>query len=312
MLKEFVNKVRENDILVDSIIVTKNDRRWEYCFTKDELHSVRSISKTVSCLGAFVAIERGLYDLETNILQFFERDRIRTDNLSYLKEMKIKHLMNLTIGQEKGLMFSKDIKEMSPSTDFIYYILNYDIKHRPGDFFVYNNAATYLLCAITQKLTDEYFRDWIQRELFDKMNVTLGNWEKTNQGVCLGASGLSLTNNDMHQIALLLLNNGKYNRKQLISPEHIKMMHTPQFFTANLPEYSGKQGRCINKMSYGFGLWICGDGSKKYPKTHYFCDGTDGQLLIVSPNDKMVITILSHQKNMEPIYEALNVFFQRG
>ena len=87
------------------------------------------------------------------------------------------------------------------------------------------------------------------------------------------------------------------------------MMHTPQFFTADLQEYVGKQGRCINKMSYGFGLWICGDGSKKYPKTHYFCDGTDGQLLIVSPNDKMAITVLSHQKNMEPIYEALNYFF---
>lgn len=309
MLKNFVNNVKKNNILVDSIIVTKNDCRWEYFFTKDEPHSVRSISKTVSCLGAFLAIEKGIYDLETNILQFFERDKIKKDNIPFLERMKIKHLMNLTIGQEKGLMFSKDIKGMSPYTDFVYYILNYDIKHMPGDFFVYNNAATYLLCAITQKLTNEYFRDWIQRELFNKMDVSLGNWEKTNQGICLGASGLSLTNNDMHQIALFLLNNGSYKGKQLLSHVHIKMMHTPQFFTADLQEYVGKQGRCINKMSYGFGLWICGDGSNKYPKTHYFCDGTDGQLLIVSPNDKMAITVLSHQKNMEPIYEALNYFF---
>ena len=88
------------------------------------------------------------------------------------------------------------------------------------------------------------------------------------------------------------------------------MMHSPQFFTANLPDYASKQNRCINKMAYGMGVWICGDGSKEYPKTHYFCDGTDGQFLIISPKDQMAITILSHQKDMNPLYEAISYFFE--
>ncbi len=128
-------------------------------------------------------------------------------------------------------------------------------------------------------------------------------------GICLGASGLKLRNSDMHKIALLLLNGGIYEGKQFIDKEWISMMNTPQFFTADLPDYVKKQGRCINKMSYGFGLWICGNGTLEYPKTHYFCDGTDGQLLIVSPNDQMAITILSHQKDMNPIYDAIGYFF---
>ena len=99
--------------------------------------------------------------------------------------MKIRHLLNLTIGQDKGLMFSKDIKQLPTDTDFLYYILNYDINHEPGTHFVYNNAATYLLCAITQKITGQYFRDWIQKELFNEMGVTLGEWEKSWQGICL-------------------------------------------------------------------------------------------------------------------------------
>lgn len=310
MLKDFINKVNENAIKVDSIILTKDNTQWQYYFTEEKPHSVRSISKTVSCLGAFVAIEKGMFDLDTNILQFFDIGKITNiGNIPFLEKMKVRHLMNLTIGQEEGLMFSKDIKNMPPDTDFIYYILNYDIKHWPGEHFVYNNAATYLLCSIIQGLTNEYFKDWIQRELFDGMGVTLVNWERTEQGVCLGASGLSLTNTDLHRIALLLLNEGNYQGVQLLSKEHIQMMHAPQFFTANLQEYANKQSRCINKMSYGYGLWICGNGSENYPKTHYFCDGTDGQLLIVSPKDRMAITVLSQQKNMEPIYEALNCFF---
>ena len=310
MLTKFIDTVETQELNIDSIIVTKGNERFEHFFTNDNEGSIRSISKTVSCLGAGKAIEKGLYSLDTDILQFFDLSQItNTRNIPYLKRMKIRHLLNLTIGQDKGLMFSKDIKQLPTDTDFLYYILNYDINHDPGTHFVYNNAATYLLCAITQKITGRYFRDWVQEELFDDIGVTLGEWEKSWQGICLGASGLKLKNSDMHKIALLLLNGGAYDGKQFIDKKWISMMNTSQFFTDDLPDYVKKQERCINKMSYGFGLWICGNGTLKYPKTHYFCDGTDGQFLIVSPNNQMAITILSHQKDMNPIYEAIRYFF---
>lgn len=311
MLAKFIDTVIDQKLKIDSIIVTKGDTRFEHYFTEDNEGSIRSISKTISCLGAGKAIEKGLYSLDTDVLPFFDLNKIvNTRNIPYLNKMKIRHLLNLTIGQDKGLMFSKDVKLLPADTDFLYYILNYDINHVPGTHFVYNNAATYLLCAITQKITGQYFRDWVQKELFDGMGVILGEWEKSRQGICLGASGLKLKNSDLHKIALLLLNRGTYEGRILIDKEWISLMSSPQFFTANLPDYVKKQGRCINKMSYGFGLWICGNGTLEYPKTHYFCDGTDGQLLIVSPDDQMAITILSHQKDMNPIYDAIRYLFE--
>lgn len=310
MLTQFIKTVNDNQLLVDSIILTKGKEQYEHYFTNENENSIRSISKVVSCLGAYKAIERGLYTLDSDVLPFFDIKKITNkDNIPYLKKMKIRHLLNLTIGQDKGLMFSKDVKLLPPDTDYLYYILNYDINHDPGTHFVYNNAATYLLCAITQKASGKYFRDWVQEELFAPIGIEIGEWEKSWQGICLGASGLKLTNRNMHRIALLLLNDGMYDGTQIVSSEWITMMHTPQFFTADLPDYVKKQERCINKMAYGFGLWICGDGSRQYPKTHYFCDGTDGQLLIVSPRDEMAITILSHQKDMNPLYEAIDYFF---
>ena len=311
MLAKFIDTVIDQKLKIDSIIVTKGDTRFEHYFTEDNEGSIRSISKTISCLGAGKAIEKGLYSLDTDVLPFFDLNKIvNTRNIPYLNKMKIRHLLNLTIGQDKGLMFSKDVKLLPADTDFLYYILNYDINHVPGTHFVYNTAATYLLCAITQKITGQYFRDWVQKELFDGMGVILGEWEKSRQGICLGASGLKLKNSDLHKIALLLLNRGTYEGRILIDKEWISLMSSPQFFTANLPDYVKKQGRCINKMSYGFGLWICGNGTLEYPKTHYFCDGTDGQLLIVSPDDQMAITILSHQKDMNPIYDAIRYLFE--
>lgn len=309
MLEAFVNGAEKQHLNIDSIIITKGGERFSHYFTDNTENNIRSISKTISCLGAYKAIERGYYSIETNILQFFDADKItNARNLEQLKHMKIKHLLNLTIGQNKGLMFSKDIKQLPEGTDLLYYILNYDMDYTPGSHFVYNNAATYLLCYITQSLSGMYYGDWVNETLFKYMDIHSSKWEASPQGICLGASGLWLNNNDLHKIAIMLLNEGEYNGEQLISKDWIATMHTPHFFTADLPEYASKQSRCINKMSYGYGLWICGDGSKKYPKTHYFCDGTDGQLLIVSPKQKMAITILSHQKDMNPIYELLRIY----
>lgn len=311
MLNQFIKMVEGKHLLVDSVIVTKGEERYEHYFTDEKEGSIRSISKLVSALGAGKAIEKNLYTLDTDVFPYFDEEKITNEkNIPYLKKLKIRHLLSLTLGQDQGLMFRQDIQKFPADTDYVSHILNYDMKYDPGTHFTYTNAATYLLCAITQKITGRYFRDWVEEELFAPVGIELGEWEKSWQGICLGASGLKLTNNNLHKIALLLLGNGSYQGRQVIAKEWIEMMHTPQFFTAELPNYVNKQNRCINKMAYGFGLWICGDGSKEYPKTHYFCDGTDGQFLIVSPEGEMAITILSHDQTLDPIVEAIEYFFK--
>lgn len=309
MLNKFIKFVDDNGLKVDSIILTIDGKRHEHQFKSDDRINIRSISKFVSCLGVYKAIEKGLFNLESSVMPFFQDIKISNQsNLVSLSKLKIKHLLNLTIGHETGLMFSKDVKKLPADTDFISFILNYDIKHEPGTYFVYNNAATYLLCAIIQKQTKMYFSDWIHETVLQYLNIEKPKWKKSHQGICLGASGLYLNNEEMHRIGLLLLNNGKYDDRQIIDSSWVDVMHTPQFFTANLAEYSKKQWRCINKMAYGYHLWISGDGSSQFPKTHYFIDGTDGQFLIVSPKKHMVLTILSHQKDMSPFYEILSEY----
>lgn len=310
MLDKFIEFVDRNSLKVDSIILTKKGKKYEHYFIPESRNNIRSISKVVSCLGVYKAIQKGIFTLESHVLPFFDDVTINKRNFELLKELKIKHLLNLTTGHEDGLMFSKDIKKLPKDTDYISFILNYEIKHEPGTYFVYNNAATYLLCDIIQRKTSMKFSDWIYESIFKFLDISKPKWEESHQGICLGASGLYLNNDEMHKIGLLLLENGFYKGQSIIDSSWIDKMHTPQFFTANLPEYKLKQGRCINKMAYGYHLWISGNGSHDFPKTHYFIDGTDGQFLIVSPKDQMVITILSHQKDMSPFYEILNEYIK--
>ncbi|MDR3280450.1 MAG: beta-lactamase family protein [Synergistaceae bacterium] len=307
MLANFIKFVVDNALNVDSIIATVDGIRYDHQFVPDTRNNIRSISKVLSCFGIYKAIENQLFDLDSYVMPFFSDFEIHNkSNLAPLSKLKIRHLLNLTMGHETGLLFRKDVKNLPAGTDFISYILNYDIKHEPGTFFVYNNAATYLLCAIVQKIANLYFSDWVYETVLQYLGIEKPKWEKSDQGICLGASGLYLSNEEMHRVGLLLLNGGRYDNARIIDKAWIDTMHTPHFFTAGLDEYAANQTCCINKMAYGYHLWICGDGSQEYPKTHYFCDGTDGQFLIVSPKQKMVLTILSHQEDMNPFYEILN------
>jgi CubicO group peptidase (beta-lactamase class C family) len=309
MLSNFIKFTENNKLKVDSIIISVDGNRYAHTFTDDSRKNVRSISKTVSCLGIYKAIESNLFDLDSPVMSYFDDIEIQNkDNLDYLSELKIRHLLTLTMGHEKGLMLRKDYNSLPTDTDYISYILNYPIVREPGTFFVYNNAATYLLSAIVQKLTSMYFDKWVHETVLKHIGIEKPQWERTSQGICFGATGLYLNNDEMHSIGLLLLNRGKYNNSQIIKDSWVDAMHEPHIHNPGFNKYDATQSGKMDKIAYGYHIWVCGDGGDRYPNTHYYCDGADGQFLIVSPKQNMVITALSHQKKTGPLYDILGEY----
>lgn len=306
MIKTFVEKVAQQKLAVKSIIITQGNRLQSHFFQNDALTSLRSISKVISCLGVYKAINHGMFDLQTKVIQFFPEVVIdNISNLNALNNLTIEHLLTLRMGHEQGLLFSKDVAKLPADTDLLGYVFNYEMPYQPGEHFIYNNAATYVLAAIVQKLSHKNFSEWINETIFKPLNIDEYYWENSKQGICLGASGLWLRNSDLHKVAQLLLDAGQFNEKEIVEAQWINNMLTPHVYVAELPEYASKQSRSINKVAYGYHIWLCGDGTVRYPKTHYFCDGTDGQFLIVSPKKNMAITILSSQKDMSPLYPII-------
>lgn len=311
-MKQFLEEVTSQGLAVNSILMTQNGKTQEYFFCKDQLTSIRSISKVLSCFGVYHAIQHGMFDLDTKVFPFFSEIKIASPaNLERLEKLTIEQLLTLRMGHEKGLLFSKDVAALPQGTNLLEYIFNYPMPYSPGEFFIYNNAATYILSAIIQRLTGKNFSEWVHETVFKPLDISEYKWENSAQEICLGASGLWLNNRDLHKVGILLLNRGSYNGKEIVSPEWISNMLKPHVYVAELPEYASKQDRCINKVAYGFHIWLCGDGTEKYPKTRYFCDGTDGQFLIVDPNLQLSITILSAQKNMSPLYPVIGNLLSR-
>lgn len=290
-----------NLLSMDSIIISQNGKLFTHYFNHDnDLHDLRSISKPIVSMAVGIAIDQGLIiqgqrlGLETKLWPFFE-DKVKltnTNNISKLNQLTLQHALTHTYGYEDGLMFSKDIKDKDPYT-LLDYIFNYDIVHSPGKHFVYSNAGPYLISALIHEELGINLSDWINQILFKKIGISKYEWKNYGK-YCAGASGLRMANEDIHKIGLILLNDGNYNGQQVVSKEWAQHMRTAQIQTPSM--YDEK--RVFPKFAYGFYLWVCKEG-------HYYCDGSNGQYIIILPKREMVITTLGCQSDMKPITVCL-------
>lgn len=105
----------------------------------------------------------------------------------------------------------------------------------------------------------------------------MGDWGE----FCAGSTGLYLKPSDVHKIGLLILNNGVYKGKKVISSSYINEMKRKQI---TLDVY--RTNNPLKPIGYGYGLWYVN------PNVHYI-SGANGQYIIVDERKGIVITIMS-------------------
>ncbi len=299
---------RNGNILdIHSIMAASSSgETYEYFFKeRGTLCELRSLSKTVIGLTIGIAMEKGLYlngqkvTLDTPIWPYF-RDLVNLTNkgnLPRLEKVKLRHLLTHTIGHEVGLMFSKKIKDIPPER-LLDYIWNTDMTHDPGELFVYSNAGPFLISVLIQEGLGMNLSEWVRDLLFEPLEIKKFEWRKYGK-YCAGSTGLKLSHEDLHKLALLFLKDGMYDNRQIVPKGWIDDMRTPK---ARMQRVN-KMESVLQKYSYGYYLWIDKEGN-------YFADGTNGQYLIVLPAKRTAITVLSNQEDMKPIKESIRPFLQ--
>lgn len=285
--------------------ISKGNEVYSYTLNDSKSTSeIRSISKLVTCLAIGIAIEKGIKIKNTLIALDMKiwpllKDHVNlsnTNNLPLLEKIELKHMLNHTMGFDKGLMFSEHIKNINPD-DLIDYVFNTDINHNTGEHFVYSNAGIFTLSVLIQENLGINLSEWICEHLFEELDIT--NYQWINYGkYCAGATGLSMSIEDLHKLGVVIANKGIYKDKRVLSEQWIETIMTKSIDTP----LSYDATRLFPKESYGYGIWISREGKVCY------CDGTDGQYLIIIPDEKIVISTLGDQNNMKPITDCMKVF----
>lgn len=291
-----------NSLKMHDFLIKTTDGTYTHNFRSEAQSSdVRSISKTILTLALgrvmFLA-DAGKYpaiDEESEVYPIIKEaiNLENTDHLEKLKQVKIKHLITHTIGYEDVLLMRGDIASMD-HFELLDYVVNYPIIHEPGEHYLYSNAGFYLLSVVLEEFLQEDLTTFLARELFSPLGIEEFQWDKYGKYLA-GATRLWLLPEDLVKIAELFLNQGKVNDEVFIAKDWLDQMLTARTYTKGLDN----SAYTFRRYAYGYGTWLA-----KEP--FYFGHGTDGQRLIMLPEERTIILTLAEQVDTDPVDAILN------
>ena len=303
-----INKIKENvdtitkkvGLNIDSIFIEQNNNLEKVIYTNENLHELRSCTKLLVSMAIGIAIDDKMLvngvplSLNTKVYPSIEKivNIKNENNLLKFQKWTIKNLLTHTTGYESQMMSERYINGIDKNR-LLDYALNYDIPFEVGIRFAYNNVEPFILSVFFQETFGMNLKDYINEKIFKKLNIKDFKWDNYGK-YCPASTGLYLKHSDFHKIGQLLLNNGKYNGEQIIPENWIKEMSSMQLETPT----AYKPERVLPKLGIGYYTFISRDN-------YIFRDGSNGQYIIVNKDKRILITIMSSEKDMKNVTEIL-------
>lgn len=290
-------KDKEQDL--HSLMIVQHGKvlsaNWMSEGREDEPHILNSISKTFTSTAVGFAIAEGKLNLDDKVISFFP-DKLPAEVSDNLKEMTVRHLLTMNCGHDTDP--TRDVRGKT-DTDWVKEFLAWPVEHKPGTFFCYNSVGTYMLSAIVQKVTGEKIVDYLWPRLFRPLGIVNVRWEESPQGINTGGWGLYLKTEDLAKMGLLLLQDGKWQGKQILPEGWVKEASAAQ--VPSLP--AGVRPEWLEKLKmtpknsdwlqgYGYQMWRCRHNA-------FRADGANGQYILVLPEKDAVIVVTAHLQDMQ-------------
>jgi CubicO group peptidase (beta-lactamase class C family) len=264
------------------------DPAWHPYFDGSDLHSMQSVSKTVSSVIVGIAITRGDFkaNLDTPLLHYFDATTVKNVD-ERKRRISLRHVLTMTTGLDWNEEVAyddpkNDASLMEAAEDWVQYVIDRPMAKEPGKVFNYSSGVSELLAYIFQKETGQDIEKYGEKYLF----IPLGMdhfWKRSPLGLVDTEGGLFLNGSDLAKIGYLYLSNGMWDGERIVSADWVKQSVTP-FIVA-------EEG-----FKYGFKWWLLpqADGANYI----WMARGFGGQRLMVFPEKDLIVvftgwTILS-------------------
>ncbi len=247
MLCDYIEEIyNDKDINIQSIIISRNGRTllklgfdaWEVDIWKCAF----SQSKSVTTLAVGMLMEDGLVTPNTTLVEIFGK-KIPALYKGKFKDTTLLHLLTMSTGivfNEAQCMTGDNwIKEFFTSGSYF----------ESGKSFNYNSLNTYMLSAAVSALTGKTLESFLDERLFGPLGITNYFWEKCPKGINKGGWGLYIKSDDLVKIGQLLLQNGEWEGRRILSEKYIRAATTKRI---DVPEGMGD-------YDYGFQIWTARD-----------------------------------------------------
>ncbi|MGH9392450.1 MAG: serine hydrolase domain-containing protein, partial [Vicinamibacteria bacterium] len=135
------------------------DPEWHPYYRKGPLHTMQSVSKSVTSALIGIAKQKGaIRELDAPVLPLFESFRTRGDDPRW-RALTLRHLLTMTSGiewDETTIDYTdprNSCAAMEGSENWPQFVLDRPMAAEPGKVFVYNSGVTELLGQILKNAT---------------------------------------------------------------------------------------------------------------------------------------------------------------
>jgi CubicO group peptidase (beta-lactamase class C family) len=296
-INELMHNILNGNIQdIHSVLIIKNGKLvledYFHGSARNKTHRMMSVSKSItSILIGIAQDQKKIPNIDKKISEFFPSYKeINWDNLK--NEIRLKHVLTMTAGLDWNAWNYPDsdmrdsTNAMTRSDDWIKFVLEKKAINTPGKNFVYNNGLTMLLGEILRNTTGLYADKFAEEYLFGPLGISDFSWQKLPDGTIITAWGLKLKPRDMAKIGYMMLKDGKWNGKQIVSPTWVK-----ESTKAHI------EGDILLGSGYGYQWWRGRTFIANKDIETFYAAGKGGQFIFVCPALDLVTVFTSKTGN---------------
>ena len=258
---------------------------WHPYYRRGNLHSLQSVTKTITSAIIGVAVARGDFpSLDTPVLSFFDASKVANVD-DRKRRMTVRHLLTMTAGLDwnEGLSYAdprNSATQLEESDDWVTFTIDRPMSEEPGTRWNYNSGASELLAYIFRKATKMDVEEYGARHLFAPLGIDRWYWKRIPAGLADTEGGLYLEARDLAKIWYLFMRDGMWDGRRIVSPEWVKSSVAPAIAVSPVP----------NAPRYGLKWWLAPD-PRDSTRFIWAGSGFGGQIPLAFPNDDMVVVV---------------------
>ncbi len=293
----------------DDILLTDQQSFVRKDFDHETNHCLASASKSVTSLLFGIAQDQGKItgldeSMFTSFPDYAELRNILKDQIT------LRHMLTMTTGlswDESSYPFNdarNNLTQMAFSPDPVRYMLEKPVVSKPGESWFYNSGTTNLLGAVLNRKTGTPLAEYAGEKLFSPLGITSYQWQSFPNAplMAVTSSLLYLGPRDMAKIGQLILQQGMWNGKQVVSAQWVRESTN---VAIQLPiDY----GPGFQNVGYGYQWWR---GKFTNGNTDaIYAAGWGGQFIFIMPSIKTVVVMTgsNYDHSYNEMFDTVNKY----
>jgi len=278
----------------------------EVAFDANTLHDVRSVSKSVVGLLFGIALDKyQLAGVSAPVLAAYpeladlhnpERDAIT-----------LEHLLTMTSGLawDEGAL-PNDETRLFWVGEPMRFVFQRPLVATPGTLFNYNSCGTTVLAEFLTRVSGQPLLQLVREALFEPLGITQWEWVRDLRGRPLAFTGLRLRPRDMAKLGRLVLEQGNWRGRQIVSAAWVKDSLRPHIATGlRLPSTATEE------LGYGYQWWTGRVLWKGRELSWSAAFGNGGQRIFVVPELDLTVVITAGAYGVKHASHLVHQIFEK-